>query len=113
MTINLDNENNVLSVTVSQQSGGMNYFNGKKEERGIYITFCKEKYVKENGYVVKQYMPFDDCNFKLLVETNKRKNQKRLDIYEKFIFNNKDELLNLWREKDIPRLRELIGGVNA
>ena len=108
MTINLDNEDNVLSITVQQQSGGMNYFNGKKEERGIYIYFCKEKYVKENGYVVKQYMPFDECNFKLLAETNKRKNQKRLDIYEKFISDNKDKLLELWLNRDIFTLLKLI-----
>ena len=108
MTINLDNEDNVLSITVQQQLGGMNYFNGKKEERGIYIYFCKEKYVKENGYVVKQYMPFDECNFKLLAETNKRKNQKRLDIYEKFISDNKDKLLELWLNRDIFTLLKLI-----
>lgn len=111
-TTNLDNESNVLSIMVRQASGGINYYNGKREERGIYIYFCKEKYVKQNGYVTREYMPFDDCNFKILAETNKRKNQKRLDIYEKFIFDNKDKLLELWLERDIPKLRKLIGEVN-
>ena len=86
MTINLDNENNVLSITVQQQSGGINYFNSKTEERGIYIYFCKEKHIKENGYVVRQYMPFEECNFKLLAEANKILNGRNINLYIMYIF---------------------------
>lgn len=107
-------DNEYLEIDVSQQSGGMNYFNGKTERRGVYVTFIKTTYIKsDNGYSTKQFMPMDNNNFKILAIKNMRKSKKQLDLVNSIVHNNKDKLYQLWQDKNIGGITDILRTANV
>lgn len=106
-------DNEYLEIDVMQQSGGMNYFNGKTERRGVYVTFIKTTFTTNDGYTTRKFMPMANNNFKILAIENMRKSKKQLDLVHSIVQSNKDKLYQLWQEKDIESITNILRITNV
>lgn len=83
-TSNMGNDINNIAISVSYLKGGINYFNYKHENRGIYVTINPEKITHESGYTTRSFMMFSNGSFKVCVRVLNRKSQKQInEIAEK------------------------------
>ena len=64
---------NVIVVTVRYSLGGMNYFSGRSEPRGYYLSAAPETHTEN----CRSFMAFTGT--KILLEETKRFSQKRFD----------------------------------
>ena len=64
---------NVIVVSVSYSLGGMNYFSGRKEPRGYYLSATPETHTQN----CRSFMAFSGT--KILLEETSRFSQKRFD----------------------------------
>ena len=71
---------NVISVTLSYNEGGMNYFNYRVEKRGLYIHVTPECITHHDGYITTKMTAFSGV--KKFVKEMKRFSQKQLDSFE-------------------------------
>jgi len=96
-----------LEIEVYYSKGGMNYFNGRVEKRGIYASFTQVEV--EDGW--KKYSPMCSCNYKILIKEMKRNSSKKLmEIAEK-VGEHKKELVELYEEKNPAKIAELLKGL--
>lgn len=89
----LKQENNYLVLEVDYQLGGTNYGTYEKEKRGIYLDFTNKEIIKHDGYETSSFSLYGDGNCKVFVKELKRKSQKQLDLFFKFVEENKDDLI--------------------
>jgi len=97
-------ENKFYQVEVNYQLGGTNYFSGKNEPRGIYISFGK---VEVGDHFVRSE-PFSDSSYKILFKELKRKSAKQIETAEKFVNDNLDEIIAMYKENDKKGLFDFI-----
>ena len=110
MKLHLEN-NDYLAIEVLHNDGGINYFNYKREAKGVYVHFTKETIEKKDGYTSTQMSPFDACNFKVLALTYNRKSQKQIDKVHAYVKEQKDTLLALWKNDDKEAIYDIIKGI--
>lgn len=83
-------DNKYMKIKSSYSLGGMNYFSGKNEERGLRVHFSV---VEKNGYSERS-TPRDDTNFKFLIKKMKRASQKQSKKLNEWLLDNQDELFD-------------------
>ena len=69
-----------VKVQVYYSKGGMNYFSGTVEKRGIYLSVSPVRVSEGDGYVSEEYTAFSGV--KELLEECARYNAKRFDATE-------------------------------
>jgi hypothetical protein len=72
----LNNSVNILEVTLNYNKGGMNYFTGRNERRGLYLSVCPIERTPNS----MRYVGFSGSN--QFVKEMARFNQKQLDTFE-------------------------------
>lgn len=106
-------EYNNIQVEAYYTKGGMNYFRGGINKRGIYFR-AKGNTVEKNerGIIIsRSFLLFgtDDYDFSYLVVTLKRANKKRLaDINAAIETMDKDKIVELYTAKDKRGLVDLM-----
>ena len=100
-----ENENKFLKVDLFYDLGGINYFTGSVNRRGIYIGFR----VVEKGDNWEKFTLFgsDNTDFKVCLKELNRLNNKLLLKYYDLLKTNKDLLFNLWKENKILQIKKL------
>jgi len=81
-------DNKFMKIEGKYSLGGMNYFSGKTEERGLRVHFSV---VEQDGHS-EMYTPMDDTNFRFFVKGMKRASQKQSKILDNWLLDNDDEL---------------------
>lgn len=79
-------------ISVDYRLGGLNYFSGRQEPRGIVVSFTT---VEKEGYSEK-YTPMDSCNYRIFIKEMKRKSQKKIDKVCEIISQNSSELFDFY-----------------
>lgn len=69
-----------IKVELFYSKGGYNYFTGKEEKRGMYISFTPVSREERDGYSMESFVAFSGVKF--LVKEMKRKSQKAIDEIE-------------------------------
>ena len=97
-----------LEVETQYQLGGLNYFNGNQERRGIYLSF--DVVTREPHCTTRQlFGALDGSNTKtgkILMLELKRKSQKKQDkIDAEFDF---DKAADLWIKKDYHAVFDMV-----
>jgi hypothetical protein len=100
-------EGEYSKIDVNYQAGGMNYFSGKSERRGIYINFT----LVERGENFESYSVFGSSSFKILALELSRRSEKRLDEVFQRICPIKESLHQYHLKSDKSGLLRLITGV--
>ena len=101
-----------LKIDVSYSLGGMNYFNGQRNSRGIYVHFSTVERKSREGYTTESYMPFDGSSFKILVLELKRKSEKKSQIVFDKLKEMEDKLFALYQGMNKSDLLHTIQGIN-
>jgi len=99
-----------MCLKVSFAYGGMNYANYKRESKGIYLHFTEEVIKQEDGYSTRSFEPFNNKNFKILIEELPRKSTKKVEKAFERIELIQDDLFNAYSEDDKQKCFELIRG---
>lgn len=86
-----------LEVKLSYNEGGMNYFTGNVEQRGIQLIVTPIKISKGDGYTSRSFTAF--TGIKTNVLEMKRFNQKTFDNFEP-TQQKIDELINYVKAKN-------------
>ena len=101
-----------MKIDISYSLGGMNYFNGQVNRRGVYVHLSTVEKQQRSGYVSESYMPFDNSSFKILVLELKRKSEgKTQKVYEK-IKEMEEKLFALYQKMDKSELLHLVQWIN-
>ena len=108
ISLPLEKENEFLTINVRHNAGGINYFNYKSEERGVYIHFQKEIITKGNGYSCSEFCPCDASSFKIKAVEYKRKSQKKINDVFEWTKEYKDVILNMWKQERYQEISVLI-----
>lgn len=87
-----DGKKKCLKIDVSYSKGGINYFNGQTNRRGIYVHFTEVERSFDRGYVTESHSLFSKSSFKILVLELKRLSQKKLEAVYESIGNIKNDL---------------------
>lgn len=71
----IEGSNKVLKMEIYYEKGGMNYFNGKNEPRGYWLSMRQvERKVEDHGVVIESYGMFSGA--KVFLKEVKRYSQK-------------------------------------
>jgi predicted RNA-binding protein YlxR (DUF448 family) len=85
-------------IKVCYHKGGINYFTGGAEGRGIYIHFAIVEKQDRGGYVMESYSLFGDKTFKILVKKLNRKSAKEEFYVLDKLHANKEKIYELYME---------------
>lgn len=101
-------EKGFYCIQACYELGGMNYFSGNINPRGIYIHFD----IKEiaDGWIKSSL--FDGKSFKILFQELKRKSAKKVSEAEVWIKANEDELFNMYESMNKNSLLEFVQSVH-
>lgn len=110
MKLHIEN-NDYLVIEAQHADGGMNYFSGGREVKGVYVYFTKKTIVNRNGYESSIMTMFDACNFKVLALAYNRKSQKQIDKVHAYVKEQKDTLLALWKNDDKKAIYDIIKAI--
>lgn len=80
-----------IAVELFYSKGGYNYFTGKQESRGVWLSLRPVTYEVKDGYTSESYMGFSGIKF--LIKEMARKNQKQIDRIENELKNIIDDLV--------------------
>ena len=69
-----------LKVEVYYDLGGMNYFTGRGERRGYYLSVCPVERTERNGFISEGYTAFTG-NKVLLKEVPRKSKKAELEAY--------------------------------
>ena len=100
----LTEPNIYMDITVYHRDGGLNYFYGTQELKGIEVSFTN---LTVDGVCTSQ-RPADNCNFRVFIYEYKRKNQKKLDQANAFINLHRDQLFDMYRRLDRDSILQLL-----
>ena len=101
----------LAKIEVSYSKGGMNYFNGQGNRRGVYVHFTQVQRENRGGYHTESYMLFDDTSFKVMALELKRLSQKTLDNVYTQIKEIEDKLFTLYEKMDKPEILRLVQSI--
>ncbi len=101
-------ENEFYCIEARYEKGGMNYFNGREDKRGIYIHFDKKEIA--DGWT--RTSPFSESSFKIFFQPLGRKSAKKVDAANEWIENNKDDLFDMYEELDKMSLLKFVQSVH-
>lgn len=104
-------DNDFLKIKVSYQRGGMNYFSGRGETRGIYLIFQNVKRHDRGGYCMEEYGLFE--SFKILALELTRANARRVNQVCSAVDGLKDEIFKLYAAGDRPALLDMVRDLGA
>jgi len=111
--IKLEGENKFLKVSLDYEKGGMNYFHGGTDARGIKLHFTQIERIKRDGYNMETfYVGCSTNGFKAVVKRTKRLNTKQLNKYFLAVVNHKEELKCLYLNQDQNKLFKFIAILN-
>jgi len=79
-------------MTVTYNLGGINYFDGNHERRGIYVMFSKVN----KGPHSESFTPMASYNFKILARELNRFNKTKIVELTKKLGKKEDELFDLY-----------------
>ena len=82
-TRQLIKDNEYLQISVKHVDGGMNYFSGRVESKGVEVYFTKLKF--SDDMRTYEFSPHDKENFRIKAKTYKRKSQKQIDKVFQYI----------------------------
>ena len=102
-----------LKIDVSYSKGGMNYFSGKAERRGIYIHFTEVERSEERGYASESYGLFSGSSFKILALELKRLSQKKLEEVFQAVYQIKEDLFEQQKALNKEILLQMISGLKV
>ena len=102
-----------LKIDVSYSKGGMNYFSGKPERRGIYVHFTEVERSTESGYATESHMLFSGSSFKILAVELKRLSQKRLEEVFQAVYQIKEDLFEQQKALNKEILFQMISGLKV
>ena len=100
--------NKYLSIETTYQLGGTNYGTGQAEKRGIYLHFTTVD-IEEN---YRRFSLYGDGNCKVFVKELKRKSQKQLELFHKYVLDNIEEFIESFNT-DKQQLFTLIDKYNS
>lgn len=101
------NSPKVIEISVSYNIGGMNYFSGKSESRGYYISVTPVEINGHDKYQTKVYSGWS--GYKHLLRTAKKYSEKDLEFIAKEIENDNkihQPLLDMVLSKNKLKLKE-------
>jgi len=88
-------------IEVSYSLGGMNYFSGRINRRGVYIHFTKVERGETDGrFTSESFMLFGEGNFKILAKELKRKSAKEAKRVADFVAHYEGLLHDLYMADD-------------
>ena len=88
---------NVLTIEVKYSKGGINYFSGSSDRRGIYCYVRPEKVEKYEGYATRSFIIGEERQYKFLLSEEKRLNRKKLAEFQAKVEKlNGEELKELY-----------------
>lgn len=102
------NGNTHLSLKVEYHLGGANYNTCKKESRGIYLHITKMKISGDFPYQTRSFLLYGDGNCKVLIKELKRKSKKQIELFFKFLNENKEKFIEAALDSDRTKLFDLI-----
>jgi hypothetical protein len=94
----IEGTNKSLKINVYYNKGGMNYFHGKEERRGYYLSVTPVEIEQRNGYQTESVLMFSGA--KRLVLEVKRQSDK---AYNQAVAMHNEELKDL-REYVLARM---------
>jgi hypothetical protein len=99
-----DKEHTHAKITITYNLGGINYFDGNHERRGIYVIFSKVN----KGPHSESFTPMASYNFKILARELNRFNKKKIEELTKKIGEKEDELFDLYLKGEKQKLLMMI-----
>lgn len=93
ITENVDG-NNAISVAISYNKGGTNFFTYDHEKRGWYFSITPCAVERHDGYSTISIIAFS--GYKMLIREIGRNSQKAYDEAVKFMQDHQEEYLALW-----------------
>lgn len=97
-----------IAVELFYNKGGYNYFTGKKESRGVWLSFRPVTYEVKDSYTSESYMGFSCVKF--LIKEMARKSQKQIDKIESEL---KDVIDSLVFHYEAGHQYQLVKGVES
>lgn len=91
-TNNPEKVNECAKVEIYCNQGGINYFNYKNEQKGIYLSFG----IVEKTETCEVSSPLSETSFKILLNPLKRFSKKQFDNAVAFVEQYKDEIFNIY-----------------
>ena len=101
-----------LKIEVAYSLGGMNFFDGKQNRRGLYVHFNHVEKENRGGYFSESFMPFDECNFKIMAVVLKRKSEKKSEQLHVALAKIEKQLFDLYEQMNKNELLKLVQGIN-
>ena len=86
--------NNAISVAISYNKGGTNFFTYEHEKRGWYFSITPCTVERHGSYNTVSFAAFSGC--KMLIREISRNSQKAYDEAVKFMQDHQKEYLALW-----------------
>lgn len=99
-----EKENEFLEIEVTYQLGG--------NKRGIYLHFTNVTIKKENGYTSRRFQLYGDGNCRFFVKELKRKSQKQIDLFFKFLQITQTQFIEAYNDGNNVEIFNLINTYN-
>lgn len=98
---------NELKISVDYAKGGVNYFNGRSEKRGIYVYFTP---VYRSGGIQRSIMlgGRKESGFKAFVRECGRMSQKQIDSVFERVEGIKDKIAELYDKEAYQTIAALV-----
>lgn len=96
-----------LNVKVDYEKGGINYFSGQQNARGMYVYI--QPVEKKNG--MESFMllgEMHETGFKIFVRPMGRKNQKTIDDFSNKVAEKISDITALYEEKKYNEIMTLV-----
>ena len=100
---------NVLTIEVRHGKGGVNYFTGRNEGRGVYVHVTPVE-VKDG---MRSFMLFGEFVFKILVKPTARKSQKAIEQVAAALKPHISDLVAIAERKDEREFAEKVFELTA
>ena len=85
-------ENQFIKIHLYYSKGGMNYYHGKNERRGYYMSVIPVVRIKGEGYISEQCSPHEGVKYMVLEVA--RKSDKSFSQAEMLMKDHEDKLVN-------------------
>jgi hypothetical protein len=93
-----------LEITCDFSEGGINYFDGKRSKKGLYVHFSLVE-VKE-GFISR--MLYDNSSFKILAIELNRRSARKLEALENEVLKHVEKLAELYKQDDRQAIYNLV-----
>ena len=99
-----------LKLEIYHENGGMNYFNGQVNKKGIYLSWRGVKLEKRENFTCQSFMMFGGLSGKILLKELNRKSDKKGQAIADILSKNgklENEIQRAILTKNIPLIIEL------